>query len=278
MAVLLGVAAAVFSGAGDYFGGIAGRRGRIVAVGIWAHVVGLITVLALTPLVSGAPTARDLAWGSAAGVSGGLGILALYRGFAAGDMAIVSPVAAVGAAGWPVLFALATGDRPGGLPSLGLVVGLGAIWTVGRSPQVAEEPRSRRAGVRYGLVAGLGFGGLLLMLSFTAAEAGIWPLLPARASGAVVLLLLAAGAHHRVAPLATTLPPSTAAGVLTVLGNGAFILGTQEGSLAVVSVLAAMFPAATVLLARLFLAEELGRRRRAGMALALLAVGLVAAG
>ena len=56
--------------------------------------------------------------------------------------------------------------------------------------------------------------------------------------------------------------------------------GTNPGleSLAVVTVLAAMFPATTVLLARVFLHERLTARRLTGLALALVAVALVAAG
>ena len=72
--------------------------------------------------------------------------------------------------------------------------------------------------------------------------------------------------------------PSVAAGALVALGNGLFVLATTKGALAVVSVLAAMFPAATVILAWLVLHERLTRRRQLGLALALVAVGLIAGG
>ncbi len=71
---------------------------------------------------------------------------------------------------------------------------------------------------------------------------------------------------------------SIGAGFLVTLGNGLFVLGTTRGSLAVVSVVAAMFPAATVLLAWVVFGERLTRRRQLGHVLALVAVGLVAGG
>ena len=276
MAVLLGVAAAVLSGAGDFYGGLASRLGRVTAVAIAAHGVGIITALVVSPFVSGSPAASDMLWGGLAGVSGGLAILALYRGFATGAIAVVSPIAAVGAGGWTVLFAFATGDRPAALQIVGLVVGLGAIWIISRSPDQGDGAGNRPAGVGYGLLAGAGFGGLLILLSAVGVGAGIWPLLPARVAGGLTLLAVAAVSREVIVPHVRAVAPIAASGALTVLGNGAFILAASRGSLAVVSTLTAMFPAATVVLARIVLGEVLGPRRRMGLLLALIAVGLVA--
>ena len=74
------------------------------------------------------------------------------------------------------------------------------------------------------------------------------------------------------------IPPARRAMAVPMSRACLFVIASTQGSLAVVSVLAAMFPAATVLLAWLVLQERLTRRRRAGLALALVAVGLVAAG
>ena len=79
-------------------------------------------------------------------------------------------------------------------------------------------------------------------------------------------------------PERDSLAPSLGAGVLVTLGNGMFLLAVAQGSLAVVSVVAAMFPATTVVLAWLVLGERLTRQRRLGLVLALVAVGLVAGG
>ncbi len=278
MAVLLGVLAGAFSGAGDFFGGIASRRGRVFAVSTGAHAAGLVTALVLAPLLPGRPEAVDMWWGAAAGVMGGLGILALYRGFTASALAVVSPIAAVGAAGWPVLFSLATGEVPTGVQAAGLVAGFAAIWTISRSPSSPGPTGTVAAGVGYGVLSGVGFGGLLVFLSFVGDDAGIWPILPARVAGGFVVAAVGVAAARTLVPLVGSLRAVAAAGALTVVGNGLFILAANRGSLAVVSVLTAMFPAATVLLARVFLRERLGATRRAGLGLALVAVALVAGG
>jgi drug/metabolite transporter (DMT)-like permease len=61
-------------------------------------------------------------------------------------------------------------------------------------------------------------------------------------------------------------------------GNGFFIIATGLESLAVATVIAAMFPATTVLLARLVFHERLTTRRIVGLVLALAAVALVSVG
>lgn len=250
----------------------------MLAVGLATHAAGVIVAVLISPLIESSPSPGDLGWGAAAGVAGGLAILALLRGFANGDMAVVSPIAAVGAAGWPVLYSVATGDVPTALQSGGLVVGIIAIWTISGSSGSGRTRAEIRTAARLGVLAGVGFGGLLIMLSFVGNDAGIWPLVPARVAGGIALLAIGATQGTRLIPTAASLPALVASGGLTILGNGAFILAANRGSLAVVAVLTAMFPAATVVLARFVVGELLGKRRRVGLGLALAAVALVAAG
>ena len=275
MAVLLAALAALFSGTGDFLGGIASRKGRVIAVVAGSHLVGIVATFVLAPFIGGTVTGADVGWGAAAGAAGGIGILGLYLGFARSDVGIVSPIAAVGAAGWPVVFAVATGERPSATVWAGLLLGVLAIWMVSRS-EVTGAPVA--PGVVMGVIAGSGFGGLLILLSKVGEDAGIWPLAPARAAGFLVVAAVAVIAGNELIALRSSRLPMAGAGVATIVGHGAFILATREGSLAVVSVVAAMFPVATVVLARVFWNERFGRLRLAGMALALVAVGLVAAG
>jgi drug/metabolite transporter (DMT)-like permease len=192
-------------------------------------------------------------------------------------MAVVSPIAAVGAGAWPAVWQIVRGDVPGAVVLTGVVVGLVAIWTISSGGHV-HEAEDVRSGVFFGLLAGLGFGGLLIFLSLGSDTSGIWTLLPARVAGSLAVLAVVLVSRRELVPHRNAIAPSIGAGVLVTLGNGLFVLATNMGSLAVVSVLAAMFPAATVILAWLVLGERLTRQRRLGLALALVAVGLVAAG
>ena len=128
------------------------------------------------------------------------------------------------------------------------------------------------------MLAGLGFGALLIFLSLGSDSSGIWALLPARLSGSLAVLVVVLVKGGEFLRERGPVVASASAGVLAALGNGLFVLAAARGSLAVVSVLAAMFPVATVLLAWVVLHERLTRQRQIGLVLALVAVGLVAGG
>ncbi len=241
------------------------------------HLAGVATVLTMGPLIGGSLDGRTILWGSFAGLCGAGAVLALYTGFTRSGMAVVSPIAAVGAAAWPVLFEIGQGEIPGGVVLAGLALGVVAIWMLSSTGHFGEVD-DVRSGVLYGMLAGLGFGGLLIFLSLGSDSSGIWALLPARLTGSLAVLTVVVITTREFRRDRESVVPSIAAGVLVTLGNGLFVLASMKGSLAVVAVLASMFPAATVILAWFVLRERLTRQRQLGLALALVAVGLVAGG
>jgi drug/metabolite transporter (DMT)-like permease len=274
--MILALAAAALSGSGDFLGGLASRQGRVMGVVLTNHVAGVLTVLALGPLFGGRLDGEIILWGSLAGLCGAGAVVALYTGFARSTMAVVSPIAAVGAAAWPALFEIAQGEIPGPIVIAGLIVGLVAIWTISGGP--IERTDAVRTGVFYGMLAGLGFGGLLIFLSLGSDSSGVWALLPARFSGSLAVLVVVLTRGKEFLRDRGPVIAAAGAGALAALGNGLFVLAAARGSLAVVSVLAAMFPVATVLLAWVVLHERLTRQRQIGLVVALIAVGLVAGG
>lgn len=248
-----------------------------MAVVVFNHVAGVIAVLLLGPLFGGSLDGPTVFWGALAGLSGAFAVVSLYRGFALSSIAVVSPIAAVGAGVWPALWQIVRGDIPGLVVMTGLITGLIAIWTISSGGH-AHEAEDVPTGVLYGMLAGLGFGALLIFLSLGSDDSGIWALLPARIAGALAVIVVVLVTRRELVPRRPAIVPSIGAGVLVTLGNGFFVVATTKGSLAVVSVLAAMFPAATVLLAWLVLKERLTPQRQLGLVLALVAVGLVAGG
>ena len=270
MAVAL--AAALSWGTGDFFGGLAARRGRVLAVAFTSQTAGLLVALVIAPLLGGEPTRADLAWGFLAGFFGGFGLLTLYEG-----MAVVAPVAALGTAVFPAAVGFASGDRLTGLEMSGVVVALFAIWLLSQTPD--DELRGTvTASVFSGLLAGVGFGGLLIGLAQLTDDAGFLPLIPTRLAGALVLVALA-GARRRTLRVPTrTLTTVIASGAFAVIGNGLFIVAAQEGPLALLGVVASLFPAATVILARAVLHERLPPVRVAGLSVAAVAVAMISAG
>jgi drug/metabolite transporter (DMT)-like permease len=246
-------------------------------VAIASQASGLATVLVLAPLIGGDPTAADFAWGFVAGISGGLAILALYQGTAASLIGIVIPVAAIGTGTFPAVFAFVIGERPGALVVVGLIVGAVALWLLGGAEEHLDAG-SVRAGLVFGLLAGAGFGGFLIGLSRIGDDAGIWPLLTTRLAGVTVLVLLAIVAGHALQPPGRAWRSLVPAGSLGVIGNTFFLFAATEGTLAIASIIGSLFPAFSVILAWLILDERHGRMRLLGLALALVAVALIAAG
>ena len=277
MAIILALAAAAFSGTGDFFGGLASRTDRVLSVVLVNHASGLLVVLAIGPFFEGSLDGSTMVWGSLAGLSGAFAVVALYTGFSRSSIAVVSPIAAVGGGVWPALWEIAGGDVPTPIVGAGILIGLVAIWVISSGGHL-HEADDVRSGVLFGMLAGLGFGALLICLSLAPESGGIWALVPARGVGGLAIVAIALARRQALVPSRRGLAAGSGAGVLTLFGNAAFIIAATKGSLAVVSVLAAMFPAATVILARIVLAERLTPQRQIGLALALVAVGLVAGG
>lgn len=273
--LLLGLGAALAYGISDFVAGIATRRGSPWAVAAVSQAVAALVIGGAALLAPGAPRAPDLWWGILAGVGNGAGNAFLYRGLGAGRMAVVAPLSAVATAGLPVLVGLAAGERPGLLPVVGVVLALPAIWLV--SVGGAGVRRARRR-VADGLCAGVGFGIQFAALGQVAAGGGLAPL---ALSQAVSVASIVAGGVAARAPWATrggTGNPAILAGALAGAATVAFQLAAQRGLLSVASVLTALYPAVTVVLATLLLGERVGRVQGAGLGLAAAAVILIASG
>ena len=130
MLYFLALASAALYGAADFLGGLASRRASTVAVVIVSQLAGLLLLAAMMPFLPDAqPSTRDLWWGMAAGVSGGVGVGLLYRALAVGTMALVAPTTAVCAVVIPVLAAVALGERP----SMRVVAGIVLALEIGRA-------------------------------------------------------------------------------------------------------------------------------------------------
>src|SRR5580700_10359952 len=92
MVILLGLAAAVLYGSGDFLGGMATRKAHVLAVLTVANTAAVIVALAVAAMSPGHLSLVGLAWGISAGLTGGLGLIIFYIGLATGPMSVVAPV------------------------------------------------------------------------------------------------------------------------------------------------------------------------------------------
>jgi drug/metabolite transporter (DMT)-like permease len=160
----------------------------------------------------------------------------------------------------------------------GIVIAIPAIALVSWQPQ-SDDRHAARAGLLYGVLAGLGFALLFIALDRAGTHAGAWPLLPGQAVG---LVLTAPFAYRGL--IAAHRPPldgaalTLGAGILSGVASLVFLAATGHGQLAIVAVLTALYPVVTVLLARVLLAERWTRLQATGLVTAAAAIVLVTAG
>jgi drug/metabolite transporter (DMT)-like permease len=288
MALLLGLAAAATYGAADFTAGLVSRRVNALCVVFVSQLAGLAVLAVIVPIEGAGVTARALAWGAVAGIGGGGGVTFLYRGLARARMAVVAPITAVEAAIIPVLYGLVTGEQPGALALVGVVIALVAVALVAAPRADDVEPgaptpsrrfrRLAQPGIKDALLAGLGFGCFFIFLTKTGDDAGMWPLIGTKMSSITLVALAALIARNSLRPVTGTWGPIVLAGVLDVAANVFYLLATRTGLLSLVAVATSLYPASTVLLARTVLHERMSRGQLAGLVLVITGVALMAGG
>ena len=289
-AIAFGLASALSWGAGDFSGGLATKRAPVFTVLVIGHGFGLLLLIGVALLWGEtAPAVADLGWGLAAGLSGAIGLAALYRALAIGRMGLVAPVSSVIGAALPVLFSALLEGLPSALTLAGFGLALLGIWLVAGVSGAAGG----RAGLGLAVLAGCGFGVLFILLDRVAEGAVFWPLAAARCGSFVLVSLidLVRRIYHNRGPRtendptvlgarflarsSSVLIPVLLAGALDVAGNVFFVLAAQSGRLDIAAILSSMYPAGTVLLAAVLLGERVTPPQLAGIGAVLAAIMLI---
>jgi drug/metabolite transporter (DMT)-like permease len=279
VAVLLALVSAVVYGASDFLGGLASRRAPVFGVVALSQVIGLAALVVLLPWLGGDASTADLAWGAAAGLAGATGLVVFFRTLARAVMSVVAPVTAVTAAAVPVAVGLLGGERVGPWASAGIVLALVAIVLVSAENGLAELRRARATGLGSALLAGAAFGLFFVLLDRTSEDSGLTPLVPARIASVTFVLLVAAIGRRPLRVGRAALPLVALSGVGDMTANALFLLATQQGGqLAVVGVLASLYPVSTVVLAQVVLRERLVAVQVGGLTMAVAAVVLITGG
>jgi drug/metabolite transporter (DMT)-like permease len=147
MVVLLGLAAAVLYGTGDFLGGLATRKVPVLVVLLLAEIASVIVGLSAASMSPGPVRLAGLAWGISAGMIGGLGLIIFYTGLAAGPMSVVAPVSGLVSIVLPVAVALAEGERPGVAVYAGALLCLVAVVLASSAPDGNSDAGTSAASV-----------------------------------------------------------------------------------------------------------------------------------
>jgi drug/metabolite transporter (DMT)-like permease len=264
----------------DFVGGIASRRVAALRVVLVSYPVAMVLLTVIAVVVGGDVSSSAVLWGSLCGISQAFGVWWFYAALGAGPISVVSPLTAVLVAGVPVGVGLALGERPTGLAVGGIVLALVAVVLVSREVR-DEDSTPHRFTVKIAWLtvgSGLAFGLNFVLIAQAPVEARIWPLVFARISASVLVVVIALFTRNLVVPTGIPLRLALAAGVLDTIANVAMLLALQASLLSLAAVLMALYPAATVALAMVVLKERVTRWQAIGMVLALIAVGMIATG
>ena len=279
MPYLLALATSLLWGAGDFLGGTASRRLPAVAVVGVSQALTLLVFSAMalaTGLLTVGMPGPSWGWAAAAGASGLVGLVAFYQALATGTMGVVAPLAALGVL-VPVAVGLVEGERPSVGQAVGALLGV-AGGVLASGPEVRSRARSRP--VLLALLAGVAFGLVLVLLSLASRGDGdpLLALVGMRMTSVGTLVLVAMVVRSVGGVRSRDLPLLALVGMLDGGANLAYAIATTMGLLSLVSVLASLYPAVTVVLARVVHHERMTRVQDAGIAAAILGVLLVAAG
>lgn len=284
MGLLLAAASALVYGTADFLGGFAARRVQALLVALTSQIMGLMALSAVVAVwPHGNASGSDWMWGAIGGVGGGLGLAGFYRALALGPMSVIAPVTAVTSALVPLVVGLAQGDRPSWQSWLGLIAAVPAIALVSTATDEPGGARVAGSTLATALAAGVAFGLFFVAFAQTSPDAELWPLVAARLASITLLgsLTLATRSTRESGSWGdarAAIAVIAGAGILDTGANGLYLLSTHTELLSESAVLAAMYPVSTVVLARVVLQERFLRPQLAGMALALVAVGLIAGG
>jgi EamA-like transporter family len=306
--VVLSVLSSIFYGASDFFAGWAVRRLNVLKATTIAYAASAVVVGGVLLLGGWALSAGAVISGATSGVVALIGFVTGYAAMAIGPMSLLSPAVALIEATIPISVACITGHLLSPVAWLAIGIGLTAIVLIAMEPAQRVMRLTPKAGI-LALVSGVSLGMSVVALNFSPRDSGLLPAGVEAVTGLVLLCVLLLGgkafgrrhgwlfgtpadgadsassdtndsrtdtAQDAVAegPIPSVWSAwllSLGGGVLSGAGNSALLLALHGGSLAIVSVLASLYPLGTVLLAAVILRERIIPRQATGIGLAVLA-------
>ena len=284
--VVLGFATSLVYGFADFFGALSSKKIKPIFVTLISGLSGLAFLLFMSPVFGMPPNPIAIFWGVLAGLGSAVAITALYASLAIGPISILSPLGAVMSALIPMLFGVIfKGEQfttVGWLALLGIVVAVGLVGFV-----PSDDIRLPSAkGLLLGITAGAFIGLILIFINQAPTNSGVTSVVVMRAVSAstigtfVLISFLIrknlSRADFSVGPRIWLMVALT--GILDSSANVFFLFAMRFGSLTVVSVLTALYPLGTLILARIFLKEKIAKVQLAGVLLALSCSALLASG
>ena len=273
------VAAFFLWGTSDFAGGYGSRRANAFTLTAFSHICAFVLMLPIALAQHGAfPSRASLLWALLAGAIGGFSLAIFYRALAAGQMGLTAPIAALLGAAIPALADIAMEGAPRRWTIVGFVLAIVAIWLITRpEPRGENHASGRPQGVALAALAGLGFAAFYLCIHQAHGSAA-WLAVASRVGSFTTTAVAVVVTRASLALDRPRVALGMVAGFFDIGASALFIFASQRGRLDEAVVITSLYPAVTVLLARLVLKEHFSRWRFVGLLAALAAVPLIAAG
>jgi drug/metabolite transporter (DMT)-like permease len=283
LGIILGLTGAVCWGIADFAARFASRRVGAYRTLFFMQFFGFVALSIYLKVAGGfshlAPGWKPWVLTIVAGLLNVIASLSLYHSFEIGVMSIVAPVSS----SYPALtvaLSLASGERIHALRGIGIAVTLAGVILAAMSfapktndPQASsDEPSGAHLsrGVGWAILAAIGFGLMFWFLGFhviplVGDAVSVWVM---RLTALLSLAIFALPTRQSI-----RLPRGTVWWMLATVGlmdTAAFVTnnaGLHIGPVSVVSVLASLYGAVTVLLSWIFLRERLERSQWLGIVL-----------
>jgi drug/metabolite transporter (DMT)-like permease len=272
--VVLSLIAAFSWGGGDFCGGYATRRVNQFQV-LFLSTLSSMALVFLCALLWGEqlPSLRNVLLAFLAGISGALGLAALYRGLSIGNSALVASVAGVIGAVFPMFVGMLIEGLPGYFQMVGFVLALIGIWLVTKFGHASNKRAD--GSLVLAILAGFGFGGFLTLVAQFDGEQIFAPLVVAKIAALILAIFILRGKGLAIPGISVS-PVALLSGVLDAGGNIFYLFAAQWARLDIVAVLSSLYPAVTVLLSSLLLREQVTPQQWGGVAACVTAIILIA--
>ncbi|MCW2809445.1 MAG: hypothetical protein JWQ93_3400 [Marmoricola sp.] len=277
VAILVAVLSSVLGGGADFLGGYVTKRVPVVVVAAasqaGAAAVVLVLMLILRPP---SPSLDYVPWAIASGLTLAGGLIVFYSALATGTMGIVAPITALGVV-VPLTWGLMTGDSPSSLQGVGIAVAVtGVVLASGPELRAVSGPRP----LLLACGAAICFGASLTFLAEAAASNLLPTLFAMKAATALPLatgvMCLRSGAG--AIDLRGGAPKLVLIALADVTAYLCLTYALGEAEVTVVSVLGSLYPAVTVVLARIVLGERLGDLQAGGVVIVFAGVVMMSMG
>lgn len=274
MTVVYGLLSAASYGSGDFFGGLTSKKQSVYSVVVISQIAGLILFVGLGVAFSDAlPTLREILFAMAGGACGAVGLMSLYTALSRRNMGLTAPLVGVISAVTPVIFAVFTVGLPEITQLIGFACGLLAVWLIAGT---AAGERFNLRDYTLPIRAGIAFGLSFILYAEATQTATFTPLAFARVASLTIFLVYSFLTKQSLKPQTwNVLPVLAFIGVLDALGNLFYVLAKNAGRIDVASVVSALYPMMTVLLAWVILKEKLSRVQWLGVVIAMIAIVLI---